>query len=125
MLASRCHLAISIVAQPAQAKQKKNFAKPLPYTPDYLLKHAGYHHFIDPNTGKESYIRRLSSQFYPRFHVYVMETDKVITFDLHIDQKKPSYKGTAAHGGEYDGPVVEEEIARLRAAFQRTVLGAQ
>ena len=33
--------------------------------------------------------------------------------DLHLDQKKPQYKGARAHNGEYDGPVVEREIARI------------
>lgn len=81
---------------------------------DYLLR-AGYHEFNDPNTGKISYIRRLGGEFYPRFHIYIEEKQSGTFWSLHLDQKKPSYGGgTHAHGGEYDGPLVEQEISRLR-----------
>jgi len=32
---------------------------------------------------------------------------------LHLDQKRPSYKGTNAHGGEYDGEAIREEAERI------------
>jgi len=81
----------------------------------YLLR-AGYHEFSDPNTGKISYIHRLGSNFYPRLHAYVEEKEVGrAVISLHIDQKKPSYGGGShAHSGEYDGPVVEGEIGRLK-----------
>lgn len=81
---------------------------------DYLLR-AGYHEFNDPNTGKISYIRRLGGEFYPRLHIYIEEKSAGIFLSLHLDQKKPSYGGgTHAHGGEYDGPLIERELDRLR-----------
>lgn len=80
----------------------------------YLLR-AGYHEFLDPNTGKISYIHRLGSNFYPRFHVYIEERGAGKAISLHIDQKKPSYGGGShAHSGEYDGRVVEEELGRIK-----------
>ena len=80
----------------------------------YLLR-AGYHEFRDPNTGSISYIRRLGADFYPRFHVYLEEKASPVNVSLHLDQKKPSYGGgTRAHGGEYDGDVVEREAERLK-----------
>jgi hypothetical protein len=33
--------------------------------------------------------------------------------NLHVDQKEASYEGTSAHGGEYEGPLVEQEMARI------------
>ncbi|HJN84798.1 MAG TPA: hypothetical protein QF873_00585 [Patescibacteria group bacterium] len=102
---------------------KTHFAKPLPFTPDYLLRKAGYAPYHDRRTGKSSYTRKVTREFYPRFHLYVMETDKVVTFDLHLDQKKPSYSGTSAHAGEYDGTVVENEMARLKQALHRAARG--
>ena len=87
-----------------------------------LLQRAGYHEFIDPNTGKVSYIRRLGSEFYPRFHVYVKENEDERVISLHLDQKHVSYAGQKMHGGEYDGPVVEEEIERLKVAIDKEVL---
>lgn len=56
---------------------------------------------------------RLGGRFYPRFHLYIKDKGDVIIFDLHLDQKKASYKGQRAHSGEYDGPLVEEEIGRI------------
>lgn len=78
-----------------------------------IMRKAGYTHFVDPNTHTPSYVLRTSRDYYPRFHVYVEETEKTLEIDLHLDQKKPQYKGTRAHNGEYDGPVVEREIARI------------
>lgn len=98
---------------------KIHFAKPMPMTPEQLLRAAGYAPHYDRKMGQLSYTRKLGHDFYPRFHVYTSETDKVFTFALHLDQKKASYKGSNMHGGEYDGPVVEKEIARMKMEFQR------
>jgi hypothetical protein len=81
--------------------------------PTNILRRAGYSFFRDPRTGKESYVLRLQSGYYPRFHLYLKDDNDHIILDLHLDQKKPSYKGTAMHSGEYDGPVVAEELARI------------
>jgi len=37
--------------------------------------------------------------------------------NLHLDQKQPGYGGQARHNGEYDGPVVAAEAARLQQLF--------
>jgi len=37
-----------------------------------------------------------------------------LTLSLHLDQKKPVYDGATAHAGDYDGPVVEREMARIK-----------
>lgn len=87
-----------------------------------VMRKAGYTHFIDPNTNEESFVLRTGPDFYPRFHVYVHETDATLGIDLHLDQKKPQYKGTRAHNGEYDGPIVEREITRI-AGWVRSVYG--
>ncbi len=89
---------------------------PLPESsssPRVLLQRCGYHEFVDPNTGEQSYIKRLGDEFYPRFHIYLDNDEKGTTVSLHIDQKKASYQGTRAHAGEYTGPKVEEEKTRI------------
>ena len=78
-----------------------------------VMRKAGYNHFIDPNTNEESFVLRTGPDFYPRFHVYIHENQSTIGIDLHLDQKKPQYKGARAHNGEYDGPVVERELSRI------------
>ena len=52
---------------------------------------------------------------FPRFHVYIKEHGEEIVFDLHLDQKRPSYEGAAMHAGEYDGGAVEMEAARIES----------
>lgn len=93
---------------------KIRWEQPLTTNPKLLLEEAGYHGFIDPNTQQLSYIMRLGREFYPRYHLYVTQKADALTFDLHIDQKHASYEGQRAHSGEYDGTLVEEEMARLQ-----------
>ncbi len=63
---------------------------------------------------KNSYVRRLGTHFYPRFHLYVGEDKNNYILNLHLDQKRPSYGNQTAHSGEYDGEVVEEEAKRIK-----------
>ncbi len=94
---------------------------PLPETqknPKVFLQRAGYHEFVDPNTGDRSFVRRLSQDFYPRFHIYIDEDQRGTIISLHIDQKHHVYDGVRAHAGEYSGPVVEQEAARLKDAAE-------
>lgn len=74
----------------------------------------GYAEFDDPNSGQISYTRRLSGNFYPRFHLYIEEKNNKMIFNLHLDQKQVSYKGHTAHSGEYDGKLVEQEGERIK-----------
>lgn len=79
-----------------------------------ILRKAGYMAFTDPNTGDESFTLRTGPDFYPRFHLYVSQGEDQTTFNLHLDQKQPSYgAGTHMHSGEYDTPVVENELKRV------------
>lgn len=82
--------------------------------PDQVLRKAGYGQLRDRRSGQTSYVRRLGSGFYPRFHVYI--NNNVI--NLHLDQKQASYQGTSAHSGEYDGETVEREGERIKAVMQ-------
>lgn len=62
------------------------------------------------------FIRPLERSGYPRFHIYLMvdsENNELI-LNLHLDQKRPIYKGTTAHSGEYEGNVVEQEAERIK-----------
>jgi hypothetical protein len=83
-------------------------------TPRNLLRRCGYAEFNDPQSRETSYVRRLSSGFYPRFHIYATAEASQVIIDLHLDQKQPSYKGSHMHAGEYDGKLVENEAARIR-----------
>ena len=81
---------------------------------EQFLRRNGYAFIVDRRRGKESFVRRMGSGYYPRFHVYIKREDNRIIFDLHLDQKQASYAGSHMHNAEYDGETVEAEIARLK-----------
>ena len=80
-----------------------------------ILRRAGYSEYVDRNTHKTSYAKRLGSDLFPKFHCYANETAGSVSFDLHIDQKHVSYEGSSMHLGEYEGANIERELARIRA----------
>lgn len=51
---------------------------------------------------------------YPRFHVYMTSDAKVVTLNLHLDQKKISYEGVTAHSGDYESETVRDEAERIK-----------
>jgi hypothetical protein len=90
-----------------------------------FMRQAGY--FFDrEENGETAFIRPLtaSGSGYPRFHIY-LKFDNVsrealrqgsgqATISLHLDQKKPIYRGVSAHAGEYRGELVEKEAERIK-----------
>ncbi len=66
-----------------------------------------------------SYVRRLGSGEFPRFHVYIDSLANGFVVNLHLDQKPASYEGSHAHSGEYDGPLVEAEETRIQLTCQK------
>jgi len=91
-----------------------------------LMRELGYHFWgrkretDDKETGNKeagkkeivemAFVRPIGELLYPRFHIYLRENKRTseIFFNLHLDQKKPIYKGVPAHSGEYEGEVVEK-----------------
>ncbi len=81
-----------------------------------LMRKAGY---ISLGRGKDpselSFVRSLRGQRYPRFHLFVRsDKGRNIVLNLHLDQKAPIYKGTIAHSGDYESPILEEEAERIK-----------
>jgi hypothetical protein len=92
--------------------------KQLAEAPEIWLRRAGYGLIPDREAGQPSFARRLTRDFYPRFHIYFTVAagksgEEMITFNLHLDQKRPGYAGYNRHNAEYDGEVVEREMKRL------------
>ena len=73
--------------------------------------------------GQQGYVRSLFGSGYPRFHIYVERErpGEELVFTLHLDQKKPSYEGSHAHSGDYDGEVVQKESERVKEIFSSEV----
>lgn len=89
-------------------------------SPDKWLRRAGYAYIPEREDGQKSFARRLTRDFYPRFHLYFSEQkspsgEELVIFNLHLDQKRPGYAGFNRHNAEYDGEVVEREAARLKS----------
>jgi len=63
-----------------------------------------------------AFTHSLTGNSYPRFHIYLKENKETgeIIINLHLDQKKPIYKGAPAHSAEYEGEVVEKETERIK-----------
>ncbi|PIR03533.1 MAG: hypothetical protein COV59_05065 [Candidatus Magasanikbacteria bacterium CG11_big_fil_rev_8_21_14_0_20_39_34] len=86
--------------------------------PGQLLRRCSYAEFRDPHTQKVSYVKRLRpGMLYPRFHVYIDAFSEGFTLNLHLDQKKESYRGCSMHSGEYDGEQVSLEAKRIQGVI--------
>jgi len=79
----------------------------------------GYVIIDSRDNGEYNLVRKLTANNYPRFHVYLKVAGDRFIFNLHLDQKQPSYKGSHAHSGEYVGPVVGEEADRIKQLLTR------
>ncbi len=79
-----------------------------------LMRRAGY--VSVERKSQFSFIRRIGTTDYPRFHIYLTDekTSNKIILNLHLDQKKPRYSGVRAHSAEYDGRVVKKEAERIK-----------
>ncbi|MFH1291875.1 MAG: hypothetical protein ABIH87_01625 [bacterium] len=77
-----------------------------------------YGKIFDRQTRKSSFVKRLRGSLYPRFHIHIKETQEQYMLNLHLDQRYTRYKGATAHSGDYDGPVVEGEVERIKTALQ-------
>lgn len=78
-----------------------------------LARSIGYY-FLPRKESDLSFIRPLERSGYPRFHLYLKIENENLIFNLHLDQKRPIYKGSTAHSGEYEGDVVEKEAERIK-----------
>lgn len=78
-----------------------------------VLNRLGYHEHFDQRSQQVSYIHRLRSLNYPRYHLYLEMRGQDVRVNLHIDEKQASYEGQTRHSGEYDGVLVQNEIARI------------
>ena len=79
------------------------------------MRECGYRLIENPHKGGEkSYARSLDLNPYPRFHIYLDLLPQGLGINIHLDMKKPSYEGTTAHSGEYDGEIVKKELERIK-----------
>lgn len=77
-----------------------------------LMRRLGYGEHIG-HGGQISFEKRLSGLAFPRFHAYVEDKNSGIQINLHLDQKPSNLGSGAMHGGEYEGPMIQNEMDRL------------
>ncbi|MDP2930723.1 MAG: hypothetical protein Q8N56_03950 [bacterium] len=84
-----------------------------------LARIMGYHLIGNTSDNEFNLVRVLAANGYPRFHLYLKEQNKNLLFNLHLDQKKPSYEGQTAHSGDYDSELVNAEKTRIQEAIAK------
>lgn len=102
----------------------KFILKNIQENPTSLARKIGYQPLgLSPNNDFEMAREISGAGHYPRFHIFVKETKspdsreyggKEFIFNLHLDQKKPSYAGSHAHSGEYSGEIIKDEAERIK-----------
>lgn len=87
----------------------------------YNLMRDLYYHFLSQNekTGELNFTHPIRGDAFPRFHAFLKINGAEISFNIHLDQKAPIYKGAPAHQGEYSGPLIEEEAERIKQYFNK------
>ncbi|MBI2475185.1 hypothetical protein HYV69_02035 [Candidatus Uhrbacteria bacterium] len=88
------------------------FHGPLPDHARNIMRHLGYGE-QRAKSGQISYVRRVASDRFPRFHAYVEDKNSGIQVNLHMDQKEASYEGSHVHSGEYESQLCQEEMNRI------------
>lgn len=79
-----------------------------------FLRRQGYSCIMNSYNDRISFIKRLTTSNYPRFHIYVEKDISGNNYiNLHLDQKKPSYAAGHAHMGEYDSEIVNLEAKKI------------
>lgn len=82
-----------------------------------LMRNIGYF-FQGKDENKGELIFARPARGYPRFHLFLKVEGENLTFNLHLDQRKPIYKDAPAHAGEYEGDAVEGEAERIKRIVQ-------
>ncbi len=68
--------------------------------------------------GQVSFNRRFTPAPYPKYHAYVEDRNGGLQVNLHLDQTATGGDFGREHRGEYDGPLVEKEVARIKAGVE-------
>ena len=87
-----------------------------------LMRRSGYSaDGTDEKTGELRFFLSLGGDRYPRYHLYctLQNAERKALCNLHLDQKQPSYGGVSAHSGEYEGSLIESEVQRIQAFFEK------
>ncbi len=96
-------------------------ANNLTHSPENVLRTCSYFPIFDRKTQKGSFVRKITGNRYPRFHLYLKEINNELIFDLHLDQSKNVYTGQKAHNADYESPEVKQELVRIFQEVKKTI----
>lgn len=95
------------------------FKKQFKVLPRNALRSCGYKPWRDQR-GREAYIKRLTKDFYPRFHIiYIEDSQGRPILDLHLDYKRPVH-ARVARTYETESEVVKREAERIKKILEIT-----
>jgi hypothetical protein len=83
-----------------------------------VARQIGYVIIDSDGAGEYNLVKKVSWDNFPRFHIYLKTQGETFIFNIHLDQKRPSYAGSHAHSGEYFGPVIEDEVDRIEQIIE-------
>ena len=83
-----------------------------------IMRRLGYKPIGHSDRGELNCVRPIAGD-YPRFHAYIKEEGDQLIFNIHLDQKRPSYGNETAHSGDYDSEVVRDEVAFIQEQINK------
>lgn len=95
------------------------FDPPLGETVQYFLKRCGYREIFDRINGRRSWVHPINrTGHYPRFHCHIVDDTPIRHIvDIHYDVLRPLHRKESS-ASENSGPVLEQEIERIKALAQ-------
>ncbi len=93
----------------------------LNYTPENILRTCGYFPIFDRKSQKSSFVKKISGNRYPRFHLYLKRIENELVFDLHLDQSQTVYAQQKAHNADYDSIEVKQELVRIFQEIKKNI----
>jgi len=93
----------------------------LTHTPEKILRTCGYFPIFDHSSQKASFVKKITANRYPRFHLYLKKKGENLIFDLHLDQSKAVYSGAKAHNADYESPEVKQELVLIFQAVKKHI----
>ena len=97
---------------------KLEIKKPTSENLQTIVRRLGYKPIGHSDRGELNCVRPIGRD-YPRFHAYIKEEGDTFIFNVHVDQKRPSYGNEIAHSGDYDSEIVEEEVGYIKQQIEK------
>ena len=83
-----------------------------------IMRRLGYKPIGYSDRGELNCVRPIAGD-YPRFHAYIKEEKDKLIFNIHLDQKRPTYGRETAHSGDYESETVREETEYIKQVIER------